>query len=159
MLSLAMPVVAAEVGWVTMQIVDIGMVGQLGPEAIGAVGVGSALFLTLAVVGIGFLLGLDPLIAQAFGAQRFTECRSLGPTRDSSRCCIDLSADLARVDPPATRVYVGLRFGRGGPHTRLPESCHLESLAFVDFYGVTSIPAVGWHGEADYVHSAHREHC
>ena len=75
MLSLALPVVAAEVGWVTMQIVDIGMVGQLGPEAIGAVGVGSALFLTLAVVGIGFLLGLDPLIAQAFGAQRFTECR------------------------------------------------------------------------------------
>ena len=75
MLSLAMPVVAAEVGWVTMQIVDIGMVGQLGPEAIGAVGVGSALFLTLAVVGIGFLLGLDPLIAQAFGAQRFTECQ------------------------------------------------------------------------------------
>ena len=75
MLSLALPVIAAEVGWVTMQIVDIGMVGQLGPEAIGAVGVGSALFLTLAVVGIGLLLGLDPLIAQAFGAQRFTECR------------------------------------------------------------------------------------
>ena len=75
MLSLSLPVIAAEVGWVTMQIVDIGMVGQLGPEAIGAVGVGSALFLALAVVGIGLLLGLDPLIAQAFGAQRFTECR------------------------------------------------------------------------------------
>ena len=75
LLSLSLPVIAAEVGWVTMQIVDIGMVGQLGPEAIGAVGVGSALFLALAVVGIGLLLGLDPLIAQAFGAQRFTECR------------------------------------------------------------------------------------
>ena len=55
LLSLSLPVIAAEVGWVTMQIVDIGMVGQLGPEAIGAVGVGSALFLALAVVGIGLL--------------------------------------------------------------------------------------------------------
>ena len=36
MLSLAMPVVVAEVGWMAMQIVDISMVGRLGPEAIGA---------------------------------------------------------------------------------------------------------------------------
>ena len=76
MLSLAMPVVVAEVGWVAMQIVDISMVGRLGPEAIGAVGVGSALFLALAVVGIGLLLGLDPLVAQAFGAREFGECRA-----------------------------------------------------------------------------------
>ena len=76
MLSLAMPVVVAEVGWVAMQIVDISMVGRLGPEAIGAVGVGSALFLAPAVVGIGLLLGLDPLVAQAFGAQEGGECRA-----------------------------------------------------------------------------------
>ena len=75
MLSLAMPVVVAEVGWVAMQIVDISMVGRLGPEAIGAVGVGSSLFLALAVVGIGLLLGLDPLVAQAFGARQFSACR------------------------------------------------------------------------------------
>jgi MATE family multidrug resistance protein len=76
MMSLAMPVVVAEVGWVAMQIVDIIMVGRLGPEAIGAVGVGCALFLALAVVGIGLLLGLDPLVAQAFGAQADGECRA-----------------------------------------------------------------------------------
>ena len=75
MLSLAMPVVVAEVGWVAMQIVDISMVGRLGPEAIGAVGVGSSLFLALAVVGIGLLLGLDPLVAQAFGAREIGVCR------------------------------------------------------------------------------------
>jgi len=75
MLSIATPVVVAEVGWVAMQIVDISMVGRLGPEAIGAVGVGSALFLALAVIGIGLLLGLDPLVAQAFGARRVGECR------------------------------------------------------------------------------------
>ena len=73
-ISLALPVVIAEVGWLAMQIVDIGMVGYLGPEAIGAVGVGSALFMVLGVLGMGLLLGLDPLVAQAFGARGTMEC-------------------------------------------------------------------------------------
>ena len=73
-ISLALPVVIAEVGWLAMQIVDIGMVGHLGPEAIGAVGVGSALFMVLGVLGMGLLLGLDPLVAQAFGARGTMEC-------------------------------------------------------------------------------------
>lgn len=75
MLSLATPVVVAEVGWVAMQIVDIAMVGQLGPAAIGAVGVGSALFFALAVFGMGLMLGLDTLVAQAFGRGQLDECR------------------------------------------------------------------------------------
>ena len=73
--SLATPVVVAEVGWVSMQLVDIAMVGRLGPEAIGAVGVGSALFLAFAVLGMGMLLGLDPLVSQAYGAGAHGECR------------------------------------------------------------------------------------
>ena len=72
--SLAAPVVIAEVGWVWMQIVDIAMVGRLGPEAIGAVGVGSSLFLALSVFGMGLLLGLDTLVSQAFGARNRAEC-------------------------------------------------------------------------------------
>ena len=68
LVSLATPVVIAEVGWVSMQIVDIAMVGRLGPEAIGAVGVGSALFMVFGVGGMGLLLGLDPLVSQAWGA-------------------------------------------------------------------------------------------
>ena len=74
MVALATPVVIAEVGWVSMQIVDIAMVGRLGPEAIGAVGVGSAVFLVLGVLGMGLLLGLDTLVAQAFGAGRRVDC-------------------------------------------------------------------------------------
>ncbi len=68
MLNLAVPVVVAEMSWVTMGTVDILMVRALGPSAIGAVGVGSMLFLALAVFGIGVLLGLDTVIAQSFGA-------------------------------------------------------------------------------------------
>ena len=74
MLALAAPVVLAELGWVTMGIVDTLMVGGLGPNAIGAVGLASMLFLAVAVFAMGLLLGLDPLVAQAFGAGRLDEC-------------------------------------------------------------------------------------
>ena len=53
MTRLATPVVVAEVGWVTMGLVDIAMVGRLGPAAIGAVGIGSILFIAVVVFGIG----------------------------------------------------------------------------------------------------------
>ena len=74
MVRLAVPVVVAELGWIAMGVVDVAMVGRLGPEAIGAVGVGSVLFFAVVVFGIGALLGLDPLIAQAHGAGRLDEC-------------------------------------------------------------------------------------
>src|SRR6186997_2906142 len=74
MLALAAPVVMAELGWVTMGIVDTIMVGDLGAGAIGAVGIASMMFFAVAVFAMGLLLGLDPLVAQAFGARRLDEC-------------------------------------------------------------------------------------
>jgi len=74
MLALATPVVMAELGWVTMGIVDTIMVGDLGASAIGAVGLSSMLFVSVAVFAMGLLLGLDPLVAQNFGARRLDEC-------------------------------------------------------------------------------------
>lgn len=74
MLALAAPVVLAELGWVTMGIVDTLMVGRLGPHAIGAVGLAGMLFFGVAVFAMGLLLGLDPLVAQAFGAGRVGDC-------------------------------------------------------------------------------------
>ena len=74
MLHLAIPVVLAEIGWVMMSIVDTIMVGPLGPAALGAVGLGSILFMTPAVFGMGLLMGLDTFVSQAFGAGRIQEC-------------------------------------------------------------------------------------
>jgi multidrug resistance protein, MATE family len=74
MFSLALPVVIAELGWMTMGLVDTLMVGPIGPEAIGAVGIGSSLFLGICIFGMGLLLGLDTLVSQAFGAGRLDEC-------------------------------------------------------------------------------------
>ena len=74
MFSLAMPVVFAELGWMTMGLVDTLMVGRIGPEAIGAVGIGSSLFMGVCIFAMGLLLGLDTLVSQAFGAGALDEC-------------------------------------------------------------------------------------
>jgi MATE family multidrug resistance protein len=74
MTKLAVPVVLAEIGWFAMSIVDTVMVGPLGPAAIGAVGTGSLLFMTLMVFGFGTLLALDTFVSQSYGAGRLDEC-------------------------------------------------------------------------------------
>lgn len=74
MMKLAVPVVMAEIGWFAMSLVDTVMVGPLGPAAIGAVGTGSILFMTLMVFGFGTLLALDTFVSQSFGAGRTDEC-------------------------------------------------------------------------------------
>src|SRR5579863_6037958 len=74
MIRLAAPVVAAEVGWMSMGIVDTIMVGHLSATALGAVSVGGILFYTVAVIGMGMLLGLDTMVAQSFGAGDVAQC-------------------------------------------------------------------------------------
>jgi multidrug resistance protein, MATE family len=74
MFALAWPVVAAELGWMGMSIVDTMMVGRISAEAIGAVSIGSVLFFSVAIFGMGLLLGLDALVSQAFGAGNLQEC-------------------------------------------------------------------------------------
>jgi len=77
---LALPLVLAELGWMSMAIVDTVMVGHLpnSATAMGAVSLGSNIFIVLALFGGGLLLGLDTLVAQAFGAGRREDChRSL----------------------------------------------------------------------------------
>jgi multidrug resistance protein, MATE family len=74
MFTLAVPVVFAELGWMAMGVVDTLMVGPLGPEAIGAVGLGSSLFTSIVIFAMGLLLGLDTLVSQAFGAGRLEDC-------------------------------------------------------------------------------------
>jgi len=74
MVSLAVPVVLSELGWMAQGIVDTIMVGKLGPAAIGAVAVGNAVCYTPCLFGIGLLLGLDTLVAQAYGREDHEEC-------------------------------------------------------------------------------------
>lgn len=74
LLRIAIPVVLAEIGWISMGIVDVLMVSPLGPEAIGAAGLAGSLSGALSFFGMGALLGLDTLVSQAYGARRLEEC-------------------------------------------------------------------------------------
>jgi MATE family multidrug resistance protein len=74
MIALAVPVVLSELGWMAQGVVDNIMVGRLGPEAIGAVSIGNAVYYTPCLFGIGLLLGLDTLVSQAYGRRDHDEC-------------------------------------------------------------------------------------
>jgi MATE family multidrug resistance protein len=74
MLRLALPVIAADFGWISMGLVDTLMVGPLGPAAIGAVGTGSILYMAVMMLGFGVLFALDTFVSQNFGAGRIAEC-------------------------------------------------------------------------------------
>ncbi len=53
----------------TMGVVDAIMVGRFSPEALAATAIGNFYFFVVAIFGMGVLLVLDPLIAQAVGAR------------------------------------------------------------------------------------------
>jgi MATE family multidrug resistance protein len=69
MLRLAVPVVTIQVGMMTMGVVDTIMVGHISAQALAAVALGNLYFFSLAVFGMGTLMVLDPVVAQAVGAR------------------------------------------------------------------------------------------
>lgn len=75
-LELAGPLVAAEIGWMLMGIVDVIMVGRMpdSAAAIGAVSIGGIAFYVVGIFAASILLGMDPIIAHAYGNGNLREC-------------------------------------------------------------------------------------
>src|ERR1700677_4835240 len=74
-LTLALPLILAEVGWMAMGIVDTMMVGHTANPAlsISSAALGQVLYNTVAFGIAGILLGLDTHLSQSHGAGRFDE--------------------------------------------------------------------------------------
>ena len=68
MARIAAPTVVVQVGWMAMGVVDTLVVGRVSADAMAAVALGNLLFLAVAIFGMGVLMGLDPVVAQAIGA-------------------------------------------------------------------------------------------
>ncbi|HXF96901.1 MAG TPA: MATE family efflux transporter [Gemmatimonadales bacterium] len=68
MVRLALPIVVVQLGWMFMGVVDTVMVGRVSAEAIAAVALGNVYFFGAAIFGVGVLMALDPVVAQAAGA-------------------------------------------------------------------------------------------
>ncbi len=102
MVTLAVPVVLSELGWIAQGVVDNIMVGKLGPVAIGAVALGNAAYYAPALFGIGLLLGLDTLVAQAYGRQDHEDCHRW-LAQGVYLACI--------ITPPLMLIIAGLSYG------------------------------------------------
>ena len=103
---LALPVVVVQVGLMAMGVVDSIMVGHVSPTALASVAIGNLYFFGLAVFGMGVLMALDPVVAQAVGA---------GDERAIARA-----------------VQRGLRARRGLEHPHLPAAAHGPALPHLD---------------------------
>ncbi len=123
LVRLAIPLAAANLGQTLIGAVDTAVVGRLGKVELGAAGLGNSVFFTITVLGMGVMLGLDPLIAQAVGANESTRARrtlwqgvwlAVGLGVPLSLAVVALGTLLERfgIDPVTaerTRAYVSAR--------------------------------------------------
>lgn len=68
LIQLALPVMAVEMGMMSMNVVDILFVGHLSATALASVSLALIYYFTVVVVGTGTLVGFDALVSQAVGA-------------------------------------------------------------------------------------------
>lgn len=72
---LAGPIVISQLGTVGMNTMNTVMVGPLGAHALAAIGLGGSIHMFAMIVAMGTLIGMQPLVSQAFGAGDRLECR------------------------------------------------------------------------------------
>ncbi len=75
LVRLALPLAVAHLGQMLLGAVDTAVVGRTTELALGAAGLGNSIFFTITVLGMGVMLGLDPLVAQAVGAEDHDRAR------------------------------------------------------------------------------------
>src|SRR5258708_8588576 len=130
-LGLGVPLVLAELGWMSMAIVDTMMVGRLpnSAVAISAVSLGGILVHVLAFFGGGLLIGLDTLVSQAFGAGQREDCHRsllhglyltfpLAPLLMAPVWFFDPLLRFARISPDI--ISVAVPYSRPMPWATLP---------------------------------------
>jgi multidrug resistance protein, MATE family len=70
-LRLGAPIIAAQLLQMSMGFVDTVMAGRLSASDLAAVAIGSSMLAPLFMLCYGILMGLNPIVAQAFGARDF----------------------------------------------------------------------------------------
>jgi MATE family multidrug resistance protein len=98
---LAVPLAAAQLGTHLMGFVDTVIAGHLGDRELAGTGLGSSLFFAVSVIGMGVVLGLDPLASQAFGG---------GRPRLARKCLWQGLYAAGLVTLPLTAIALGLAF-------------------------------------------------
>lgn len=76
-LRLAVPVIISQVGQLTVQLVDTGMVGRLGATQLAAVSFANSIAMPIILFGMGVAMGLTPLVGRANSRGDFARVSSL----------------------------------------------------------------------------------
>lgn len=146
-LRLATPLAAQQVGLVMMSLVDTAILGRYHPDALAGAGIGNGLTFAMTCIGLGVVLGLDPLIAQALGAKEHARTPALlrdgigvavraGAILTLALCAIPLVLGLAHVEPAVAdeaRVYVYAR-----ALGTIPFLCQIAYRSFLQAHGKTT---------------------
>jgi len=130
-----------------MGLVDTAILGRYHPDALAGAGIGNALTFAIMCIGMGVVLGLDPLIAQALGAGEAARTPAL--VRDGVRVALrwglaltlvlvatPLVLGLAGVEPAVAdeaRIYVYARALGVAPFL-----CQVALRAFLQAHGRTT---------------------
>ncbi|HEX8433229.1 MAG TPA: MATE family efflux transporter [Longimicrobium sp.] len=69
------PIMASQLGGIAMNTTDTIMLGRLGATALAAAGLAGGVQMLIIVVCNGIVMGMSPLVSQAFGAGDIRECR------------------------------------------------------------------------------------
>jgi multidrug resistance protein, MATE family len=77
LVRLALPLALAQAGQALLGLVDTAVVGRAGAVQLAGAALGNAVVFTMCIVGIGTLMGADPLISQALGARDELRARRL----------------------------------------------------------------------------------
>jgi MATE family multidrug resistance protein len=75
LLHLAGPLIVSHLGQVGMSTADTIMVGPLGATPLAAAGLGTAIHFLGLIACVGVLVGMTPLVSQAYGAGDLAQCR------------------------------------------------------------------------------------
>jgi MATE family multidrug resistance protein len=128
---LAVPVVAVQFGWMAMGVVDTIVVGHVSADAMAAVALGNLFFLAVSLFGMGVLMGLDPVVAQAAGA-RDPHAIARGAQRGLALALgLTVLSTLALL--PARPLFTSLR----QPAVVVPTAAaytHIAIAGFLPFY-------------------------
>jgi len=68
LVRLALPIAVAQLGLISMMLVDTAVIGRVSVADLAGAGIGRSIGFTSIIVGIGVTTGLEPLAAQAVGA-------------------------------------------------------------------------------------------
>ncbi len=119
MIALALPIVGVQVGMMLMGVVDTMVVGRVSALALAAVAIGNLYTFGVMAFGMGVLMALDPIVAQAVGA-RDDAAVSRGMQRGIILACLvavpislaylPAAAFLRVAHQPAELIPVATRF-------------------------------------------------